>query len=132
MKAIILLPYLFLLGCSTPAVEVKSEPQKIKKSSSSTKSISTFPMGHSKTKFEVEVEFEQQKNRVAARNQNYDSYGSSLSYLRDERDRQEEAYLKKKEQSEVFKQKIQSLNDEYDFVKVGSNNKDLSSDESKI
>ncbi|MEI9749824.1 hypothetical protein V5085_02640 [Moellerella wisconsensis] len=130
MKAIILLPYLFLLGCSTPAVEVKSEPQKIKKSSSSTKSISTFPMGHSKTKFEVEVE--QQKNRVAARSQNYDSYGSSLSYLRDERDRQEEAYLKKKEQSEAFKQKIQSLNDEYDFVKVGSNNKDLSSDESKI
>lgn len=87
-------------------------------------------MGHSKTKFEVEVE--QQKNRVAARSQNYDSYGSSLSYLRDERDRQEEAYLKKKEQSEAFKQKIQSLNDEYDFVKVGSNNKDLSSDESKI
>lgn len=128
MKAIIALPYLFLLGCSTPSIEVKNAPKKIKESSS--KAISTYSMGHSKTKFEIELE--QQQNRSAARSESDGLYASSLGYLRYERDKQENDRRKKeKEQSEASKRKIQSLDSEYSSLEGMYIYSDLSSDEKK-
>nr|WP_301538059.1 hypothetical protein [Providencia rettgeri] len=128
MKAIIILPYLFLLGCSTSAMEIKSETQKIKKSSSGVKPINTYSAGHGKTKFEVELE--QQQNRVAVRSQNDDSYAYSLDYLRYERDKQENDRRKReKEQSEASQRKIQSLDREYSSLEAMYIYRDLSRDE---
>ncbi|EKT56011.1 hypothetical protein [Providencia sneebia] len=130
MRAIIVLPYLFLLGCASPTVEVKSESQKIKNASSTAKSIKTYPMGSSKTKFEMELE--QQKNVSAFREQNETSQGYSLDYLRYERDRKEEEYQKNnKARSESFAQKMQSLDSEYNSLEVMKNRDNLSNDEKK-
>lgn len=128
MKTIMVLPYLFLIGCSAPSVEVKSESQKIKNPPSVAKSINTPPMGNGKTKFEIELE--QQKNRVAARSQSDTLYASSLDYLRNERDKQENDRRKNaKEQSEASERKIQSLDSEYSSLEGMYSYRDLSSDE---
>lgn len=128
MKATIVLPYLFLLGCSAPSVEVKNAPQKIKESSSGVKPISAYSMGHSKTKFEIELE--QQQNKAVVRSQNDGSY--SLGYLRYERDKQENDRRKwEKEQSEASQRKIQSLDREYSSLEGMYIYSDLSSDEKR-
>lgn len=128
MKSIIVLPYLFLLGCNAQSVEVISDPSKIKNLSSATKPITPNPMGNRKTKFEVELE--QQQNKIILGSQQNDSYNYSISYLRDERDKlEEERRKKKKEESEASDRKIKSLNDEYNSLKVMHDYKDLSNDE---
>ncbi|MEX6320303.1 hypothetical protein [Providencia huaxiensis] len=109
-------------------MEIKSETQKIKGSSSRVKPINTYSVGHGKTKFEVELE--QQQNRVAVRSQNDDSYAYSLDYLRYERDKQENDRRKReKEQSEASQRKIQSLDREYSSLEAMYIYRDLSRDE---